>query len=80
MPALSTKPGSLSVAMNVEVSLTLEVHLTNSVSTSKVELWQFPHYSEGQSLVFFLPNSLGKTVYMIHFAEIRKIMTSTRHI
>lgn len=28
---------------------------------------------------FFLSYSLGETVYMIHFAEIVRIMTSIRH-
>lgn len=64
--------------MNVEVGLTLKVPLTNSVATSEVEPWQFPHFSEGQRF-FFLPDSLGETVYMIHFAEIVRIMTSTGH-
>lgn len=63
--------------MDVVLGLTLEVCLTISVSTSKAGLGTFFITQRDRSL-FVFPNSLGTTVYIIHFAEILRIMTSTR--
>lgn len=69
-------PGNLSVPVNVVLDLTLEVHLPSSVSTSKA----VSSLLRGIELLWvFFPNSFRKTVFMIHFAEMLRIMTSTRH-